>query len=343
MNRRTLLKAVSLFSLLSFGSNGVSFSNNSKPKIKPKRLKKGDKVTIIAPGSAVSSPEDHLKAEEILEKLDLKYEFAPNVKSGSGYKTRSVKERVDDIHFAFESDSKAVFCIRGGYGSASLIPEINFDKIKSNPKIFAGFSDITALHHAIYNETGLVTFHSPVLLSSFSDFTFNSLDEILFGDVEKYIIQNPEPNSIRNNDPLIVINDGEANGELVGGNLSLISSLMGSKYEIDSNDKLLFIEDVGEAPYRLHRMLTQLKLAGKFDNVKGVIIGKCDDCNSSSGSTWDLSEIEVYFDIFRSYKFPVIYGFLLGHTSNQQTLPLNLNYNLNTSKKNLVLMEKPTI
>jgi muramoyltetrapeptide carboxypeptidase len=341
MDRRSLLKSVSLFSLLSLSNFNISFAKENRKKIKPEHLKKGDKVSIIAPGSAVSSPKDHYSAIEILERLELKYEFAPNLKKGSGYKTRSIKERVDDIHFAFESNSKAVFCIRGGYGSASLIPDINIEVIRSNPKIFAGFSDITALHHSIFYQTGLITFHSPVLLSTFSELSFSSFSKIMFGDVENYTISNPTSKSVRNSNPIISINEGEAKGELVGGNLSLISSLMGSENEIETENKLLFIEDVGEPPYRLHRMLTQLRLAGKFNNLNGVIIGKCDDCNSSSGSTWDLSEIEVYFDIFKDYKFPVMYGFLLGHTGDQFTLPLNVEYAMNTNENNMKLLENP--
>lgn len=342
MNRRNILKFLAISSIFSASTTKISLgAEKSRKKLKGKPLVEGDLVSIVAPGSAVSSPDDLTYAKEILQKLDLKYEFAPNLKKGSGYKTRTISERVEDIHFAFESNSKAVFCIRGGYGSASLLPYINYEKIKSNPKIFAGYSDITALHLGIYKETGLVTFHSPVLLSNFNEITFKSFKKIIFGDTDDYTIKNPINSTIREAFPVHIINEGQAKGELTGGNLSLITSLMGTKYEIETDNKILFIEDIGEEPYKIHRMLTQLRIASKLENLRGVVIGKCIDCSRKSTGTWDQSEIEVYYDILDKYRYPIIYGLLLGHTDIQFTLPLYLNYKISTENKSISLIENP--
>ncbi|MDC1068044.1 LD-carboxypeptidase [Candidatus Kapabacteria bacterium] len=345
MDRRNLLKAIGGLTLLA--SSNKSFAiNNKQALIKPKVLSEGDKVSIIAPGSAVSSPDDHNRAIEILDKLNLKHEFAPNVKIGSGYKTRSIKERVEDLHFAFESDSKAVIAIRGGYGSASMLPYIDFNLIKRNPKIFCGYSDVTALHLAINKVVNMVTFHGPVLLSKFDNYTFENFKMALFGYSSNYAISNPKSKSLREANPITIISAGKAKGKLLGGNLSLLTSLLGSEYcpSLQNNkDRILFIEDVGEAPYKIHRMLTQLKLAGYFDSshISGLIIGKCDDCTRNSASTWDQSEMEVYYEFFNSVDFPVIHGFLIGHTSSQTTLPIGVEVEIDTDNKRVVLLEKP--
>lgn len=340
MERRNYLKLLALGGIsTSLNFSSLAAQQNLK-KIRPKRLIAGDKVGIIAPSSAVSSPDDISKAKEIIEYLDLIPVFAKNVINGTGYKTRTVNERVDDLHWAFKSkDVKAVFCIRGGYGSATLLDSIDFDLIKNNPKIFCGYSDITALHLAINKITGLITFHGPVMLSQFDNLTLDSFRNILF-EGEKLLYKNPEKTQIRNPFKTFTLSEGEATGELIGGNLSLISSLMGTPYEIETKDKILFIEDVGEEPYKLHRMLTQLKSGKKIDNLKGLVIGKCNDCKTKSNNTWDMSEIEVYQDILAGYKFPIFYGLLIGHTSSQFTLPLGIDYTIKSEDGSLLISEE---
>lgn len=340
MNRRNLIKTFSLIPIMGLTSKQV-LAQDMRIKerfIKPDKLSKGDKVTIIAPSTAVSSPDDYFRAVEILEKLNLKHEFAPNVKNGTGYKTRSIKERVEDFHYAFESDSKAVLCLRGGYGSASMLDSIDFSLVLSNPKVFVAYSDVTAIHLAL-NARGMVTFHGPILLSHFDLLTFKSFKNAFFGYNDK-IFKNPEGDGIREPYPIIKIREGIGAGKLVGGNLSLISSLEGSDYAINTKGNLLFIEDVGEEPYRIHRMLTQLKINKKLENLHGVIIGKCNDCERKSTNTWDQSELEVYFDMFSEYDYPVMYGLMAGHTSPQLTLPLNIDYELDTREGYLKILEK---
>lgn len=326
MRRRNFLGAVGAAAVLMpfTGKEQLMAQYGNVTKIKPKALKKGDTVGVIAPGSAVSSPDDYLRAEELAEYLGVKLKYAGNVKKGSGYKTRSIRERVDDIYEMFSDKSvKGVLCLRGGYGSTQLLDYIAFGIIKKNPKVFLGYSDITALHLAINKLTGLVTFHGPVMLSPFSELTANSLKKAIFTKKAIGKIQNSsEKEGIRLKHPIRTIRGGKGKGELIGGNLSLITALMGTKYELNSKGKILFIEDVGEAPYRIDRMLTQLKSAGKLQQAAGIVFGKCEDCTSgASASTWDLSLGEVLDNIFSDISVPVFYGLTFGHTKDQFTIP----------------------
>ncbi len=310
-------------------------------KIKAKKLKPGDLVAVISPATAVSDTDDIAKAIEILEYLQLKPKLSKTLLKGSGYKSRSVQERLDDLHQAFADESiKAVMPIRGGYGSAQLLDKINYDLIKKNPKVFVGYSDITAMHIAIYQNTGLVTFHGPVLLSQFNSYTMDIYKKALFGTESIGELKNPESNSIRDAYPIRIIRTGKAEGEIVGGNLSLICSLMGTPFELKFKNKILFIEDVGEEPYRIDRMLTQLRLSGKLNEAKGIIVGKCADCIQKSAiSTWDYGLAEVLDMNLSDLGIPVVYGFMLGHTAEQMTIPMGVYSELDVENEKLIIKE----
>lgn len=347
MNRRNLLKLTALSSLflLNSGTNKPTFANTSS-KIKPKKIEPGDKVALVSPASNVTDLMDVYRAQEICDKLTLNTILPKSiVKTASGYKTRSAEERVDELHQAFSDKSiKAIFTIRGGFGSAELLEKLDFDLIKSNPKILCGYSDITALLTGINKKTGLVTFHSPVMLSNFDSVTYESFQNILFKNEAYGTIDNPVSNGVRASNPTITINGGKAKGELVGGNLSLLTSLIGTPFEIETKNKIIFIEDVGEAPYRLERMLTQMRMSGLLDNIAGVVIGKCDDCTAgSSQMSWDRSELEVYNYIFADKKYPVFYGLLFGHTSTQFTIPLGISAEIDSDKGSLNILESAVI
>jgi muramoyltetrapeptide carboxypeptidase len=289
-------------------------------------------------------PDDISKAAEVIKWLGLVPVFADGLLEQIGYKTRKAELRANDFNKMFaDSSIKAVFCIRGGYGSQQILKFIDFDIVKNNPKIFLGYSDITALHLAINRFAGLITFHGPVLLSAYTNFTANALKPILFGEV-KYPLALTNPDSlsgIRKVFPMRTINEGKATGKLIGGNLSIVASLMGTKYEIDTTNKILFIEDVGEAPFRVDRMLGQLSLAGKFDKVAGIVFGKCEDCDGDE-STWDSSLGEVLDYYFKPLNIPVFYGLLFGHSINQLTIPENISAEIDSINQTLTLLESPT-
>jgi muramoyltetrapeptide carboxypeptidase len=249
--------------------------------------------------------------------------FAKSVQSGTGYKTRSRKERIEDIEKMFaDSAISAVFAIRGGYGAGELLDGIDYQLIKANPKIFAGFSDITALHLAFNKAADLITFHSPVLLSRFNEFTSSSFRKTLFSSEPIGILENPQlVSGARKIFPTRTIVSGSSDGILTGGNLTIISSLMGTPWEIDTENKILLLEDVGEEPYRIDRMLNQLRLAGKLNKARGIIFGSCTDCDRKS-NIWDLSVGEVLDKYFKPLDCPSFYGLLFGHTENQLTIPM---------------------
>lgn len=321
-----------------------SSQSASQPLIKPKPLRPGDTVAVITPSTYVSDPVQVDLAIKTVEHFGLKAKMGSNVRKRAGYLGGSIEERVADLHAAFaDPDVKGVFCIRGGYGSPQILDRLDYGLIRRNPKVFAGYSDITAMHLAIFRYAGLVTFHSPVVLSRFTDFSQRHFREAVFGGpATRTIVNPPESNPLRPAHPTRAIRPGKARGPLVGGNLTLVSTLMGTPYELDTRGKIFFLEDVGEEPYRIDRMLTQLRLAGKFDQCAAVLVGECVDCNPREfqpgfQSTFSLNE--VLEDILGTLKVPVLSGLLIGHTNDQATLPLGVMAELDTAAASLTVLE----
>jgi muramoyltetrapeptide carboxypeptidase len=315
--------------------------------IKPPALRPGDTVGLITPASYVSDPDRLALAARTIDYFGLKMKLGKNVGKRSGYLAGSEEERLEDLHGMFSDDTvKAVFAIRGGYGSAHLLDRIDYALIRRNPKIFLGYSDITALHLAILKRAGLVTFHGPIVLSPFTDYTQRWFRRALFEPKPLGTIGNPpESNRLRPAHILRTIRPGRAKGPLAGGNLTLISTTMGTPYEIETQGRILFLEDVDEQPYSVDRMLTQLRLAGKLDAAAGVVFGECDNCRPrdykpSFESTLSLGE--VLDNILGTLKIPVLSGLTIGHTSDQLTLPLGVAATLDTAKGELVLEEAAT-
>lgn len=316
--------------------------------LKPRVLKQGDTVGLITPSTFVSDPEDIETAARTMDYFGLKVKWGKNVRKRSGYLGGSIEERVSDLHAMFaDPDVKGIFCIRGGYGSAQLLPAIDYDLIRRNPKIFIGYSDITALHLAIGKKTGLVTFHGPVALSGFSDYTQKFYKKALFEATPIGAVTNPpETNKLRPKHKLRTVRPGTARGRLVGGNLTLIATTMGSPYEIETAGRILFIEDVGEEPYSMDRMLTQLRIAGKLEKAAGIVFGECAGCTSKKydpSFTNSFTLGEVVDEILGKLKIPVLSGLTIGHTEDQLTLPEGVMAFLDADKGELVIEESATI
>ncbi|MDT7604721.1 MAG: muramoyltetrapeptide carboxypeptidase [Acidobacteriota bacterium] len=346
MNRRNFLRATGATTLtlpLAPRLSSAAQTNTGK-LIKPKALRAGDVVGVIAPGTAVPDPDRLALVEPTLKFFGLRARLGKYVATGSGHVTRTVSERLDDLHAMFRDPGvSAVFCIRGGYGSMQLLDRIDYDLIRRNPKVFLGYSDITALHLAINRHAGLVTFHGPIVLSSFTDYTQQNFRRALFDARPAGKLTNPaESNALRPEHPLRTIHSGTATGQLVGGNLSLVTALMGTPYEIETRGRILFLEDVGEEPYRIDRMLTQLRLAGKLDQAAGIVFGECSECAPADykpSFAWDATLGEVLDNILGSARVPVFTGLTIGHTADQLTLPLGVNATLNADEKTLELKE----
>jgi muramoyltetrapeptide carboxypeptidase len=316
--------------------------------LRPPALKPGDTIGLITPATYVSDPDRIALALRTIEYFGLKPKLAANVRKRNGYLGGTVEQRLDDLHTMFRDTSvNAVFCLRGGYGSGQLLDRIDYDLIRRNPKIFIGYSDITAMHLAIQKMSGLVTFHGPVVMSRFSDYTQKHFRKALFETTPIGEVTNPpDSNPLRPAHVLRTVRPGKARGRLVGGNLSLILSLMGTPYEIDTKGKILFVEDVGEEPYSLDRMLTNLRLAGKLKSAAGIIFGECSGCHARDfqpGFESSLSVGEVVDDIFGTLDIPVLSGLTIGHTDDQLTLPMNVMASLDADSGKLVLEESGVV
>lgn len=317
--------------------------------LKPKVLQKGDTVGLITPSTAVTDPERLRTVERTVRYFDLTPKWGANVGKRAGYLGGSVQERIDDLHSMFSDNSvKAVLCMRGGYGSGQLLRQIDYGLITRNPKIFVGYSDITAMHLAIHRMTGLVTFHGPVPTSAFTPFTQTAYRNALFETRALGALTNPaESNSLRPNHTLRPVRPGSARGRLIGGNLSLIAATMGTPYEIDTRGRILFIEDVDEQPYSIDRMLTQLRLAGKLEQAAGIVFGECHDCRPKeyqpSFVEGTFTTAEVVDRILGDLRIPVLSGLTIGHTDDQLTLPLGVMAALDADKGTLTIEEPATV
>jgi muramoyltetrapeptide carboxypeptidase len=312
--------------------------------LKPRVLKPGDTVGLITPATYVTDPDRFEMARRLAAALQLKTKLGRNVKKRAGYLGGSVEERIADLHEMFaDPEVKAIFALRGGYGSGQILDRIDFDLVRKNPKIFAGYSDITAMHLALHRYTGLVTFHGPVALSRFSDFTFEHFRRALFDARPLGKLANPaDANPLRPRHLTRAIRGGKARGPLIGGNLSLIAATMGTPFEIQTEGRILFIEDVDEQPYSMDRMLTQLRLAGKFRNLRGLVLGECSDCRPrdfkpSFENTFSLNE--VLDNIVGDLKVPVLSGLVIGHTEDQLTLPIGVEAELDADAATLTVLE----
>ena len=339
MRRRSFLASLS----------AVALASPPPPRlIRPKALRAGDTVGLITPSTFVSDPDRLELARRTVEYFGLKPKFGRNVRKREGYLGGSIEERVEDLHAMFRDPGvQGIFAIRGGYGSEQLLDHLDYALIRRNPKIFLGFSDITALHLAINKLSGLVTFHGPVALSGFSDYTQEWFRKALFSTEPLGVVANPpEKNALRPAHTLRTVRPGRGTGPLIGGNLTLVSTTMGTPYEIETRGRIVFLEDVGEEPYRIDRMLTQLHLAGKFTGAAGVIIGECHQCapaefEPSFNSTFLLGEI--LDRILGKLPIPVLSGLTFGHTDDQVTLPEGITATLDAGKQVLDLTEPATV
>ncbi|MFY0652001.1 MAG: LD-carboxypeptidase [Cyclobacteriaceae bacterium] len=347
MRRRKFFKssALALGATSVFGTKAVALPrfNDSLPIIKPKKLEKGDTIGLITPASAVNR-QSFEKAIENLEGFGFRVKYSENMRVKKGFLAGTDQQRLKDIHTMFEDgEVKGVVCARGGYGSGRLLPHIDYELIKSNPKVLVGYSDITALLFAVHAKTGLVCFHGPVGASEYSDFTTDQFKKVLLkgkGNVKVSRPKDWKQLEEKEFEPL-VINDGIAAGSLVGGNLSLMVSVMGTSYDLSYKNKLVFIEDIGESPYRVDRMLTQLLNAGKLQESSGIALGVFNGCETKPddpGYDQSLSLKEVLEDRLSSLKIPVVYGLPIGHIDDNATLPFGIEAELDTENVTLKIL-----
>jgi len=325
MYRRDFLGGAMVASLLAFGGAGRALAASpAHTRLLPPALRPGDMVGLVSPSSAT---DDSLKlqlAAEVMQALGFRVRAGEHYAARRGHLAGTDAERAGDINRMFaDPEVKAVVCVRGGAGAARLLPLLDYGLIRRNPKVLLGYSDITALHCAIQARTGLVTFHGPIGAGSWNSFVVDQFRR-LFLQRELLEYRNPAPDEdelVQRGNRTMAIHGGRARGPLLGGNLSVLVGLAGSPYLPAFDGAILFLEDVEEAPYRVDRMLTTLKLAGVLDRIAGFIFGQCTDCDPGAGHG-SLSIEQVLDDHIRPLGIPAYRGALIGHLREQFIVPV---------------------
>jgi muramoyltetrapeptide carboxypeptidase len=300
--------------------------NSSYPSIvKPARLRKGDLAGILSPAGPVEEAE--LQAGiRFLEESGYRVRLGRHALDKSGYLAGDDSARLDDLHAMFgDPEVRAIFCTRGGYGAMRLLDRIQYDVIREDPKIFAGFSDITALLLSFFRRAGLITFHGPMVrqVKDIGSHSFAALLETV-GSSELHSLEFPEAR---------VLVDGEAEGLLIGGNLCLISHLVGTSFLPSFEESILFLEDTGEPLYRIDRMITQLRLSGYLEGISGLIAGTFKGC----GERTAIDNLLV--DKVRNLHIPVLSGVPIGHGASNVPIPIGVRARLDATSRSLRLKE----
>lgn len=313
---------------------------------KPKSLKNGDKIAVVAPSSATDLQSVEKGKQKIIA-MGLNPVMFPTCYTNYGHLSAPDLDRAKDINDAFKDESiKGIICLRGGYGTPRILNMLDYEMIAANPKVFVGFSDITALHIAFNQVCHMTTFHGPMATSNFVKFNNDNIEfeQYTYGSLHKNIFTNEPAGEHANpkDESLKGINRGKAEGSLIGGNLTLLVSTMGSKYELDTRNKILFIEEVNEPIYKIDRMLTTLALAGKFEQCAGIIFGTFTGCEREEKAYeggLDLTLEEVINNTVVPFDKPIISNFKAGHSFPQPTLPLGTNVKIDADLNKVIFTE----
>jgi len=309
--------------------------------IKPRRLVPGATVGLVSPAGVTWNPDEITIAQETVAALGLKCKVGAHVLDRYGYLAGKDADRAADLNAMFKDPAvDAIFCLRGGWGCNRLLPLLDFQAIAANPKILLGYSDVTTLLLAIYAKTGLVTFHGPMGESAWNGFSLAFCKRILF-DAEPVLMENPHvtgDNLVVTKDRVQTITPGTASGRLLGGNLTVLGSMLGSDYLPDWSGAILFLEDTHEGIYRIDRMLTQLKLGGVLDRISGFVFGKCTDCKPGDGYG-SLTLEEVLDDHVKPLKIPAWSGAMIGHIDHKFTVPEGVLAMMDADRGTLTMLE----
>jgi muramoyltetrapeptide carboxypeptidase len=347
MLRKDFLKTIpAAAAVLTVPLNGIK--NIPGQVIKPHRLQPGDTIGIIAPGSYITEKELS-DSEENLKKLGFNVFYTKNILAKYGYLAGTDNQRAADVHEMFSNkDIKGIICARGGYGCARLLPLLNYKLIENNPKVICGYSDVTALLYGIYSQTGLVCFHGPVGISTYNDYSTECFNRVLVNPENREVFHSMPEENLTENYRLKVIAGGKCRGITAGGNLSIVTSMAGTPYDIDTDGKIVFLEETGEEPYRIDRMLTQLLQSGKLNKAAGVVMGIFSKCEpkvkeGEADNAESFTLMEVLADRLGGLNIPVIYGMSFGHVTNKMTIPVGIEMELDTADASLTLAEPAVI
>lgn len=326
MDRRTFTKSGIIIGsgLVSTAGNALhSAASVSAKTITPVGLKVGDKIGVIAPSSRLKQEQIDTAVKQI-EGFGMVPVLSKHVAAHNGYLAGKDDERADDINEMFADKSiKAIWCGRGGYGSTRILHMLDYKAIKKNPKPFIGYSDISAYHIAMYQKTGLITFHGPIPSGMMKGNTLEEFQKLFFmnqpidydfkkmtlvGDTTKY-------------DVLETLRPGIAKGRLMGGNLTVVSSMVGMPYAPDFKDTIAFFEDIEEQPYRIDRMLTQLIHGSNLGKAKGILLGQFTNCQAKDPEN-SFTLVEALKDRLLPLGIPILAGAPFGHVPDNLTIPV---------------------
>lgn len=356
MNRRSFIGAgigLTVASIIpqSLQAKKTKHSTKKKPLeiIKPPRLKPGDTIGLVAPAWKLTGNQLQ-NAIKHMETFGFKTYHTARVTGSYGYFSNTDEERAADINEMFANPNiDGILCIRGGYGCARILDMIDYDMIRKNPKVFQGYSDITALGNAITQQTGLVTFHGPQATTIYREYNTYQFKNVVMNPSDRYLIENAEGDLERAKENSVseryTIVPGQATGLLAGGNLMLVSSAVGTSWEVDLKDKIVFFEEVDEEPYRIDGMLTQLINSGKLQQAAGIVFGICIGCerpdDSEAPDSFTLRE--VIEDRLKPLGIPAAYGLSFGHNIHNMTLPVSIRAKFDADTMQLELLERAVV
>jgi muramoyltetrapeptide carboxypeptidase len=347
MKRRRFLKTAGLAGVAA-GWPGLAESRTTsagaaKPHnpVKPKRLKAGDTVALVSPSGATATRFEVTLVKENMEALGFKVKFGDHLLDRYGYLGGTDEDRAADLTAQF-ADPKVsgIVAMKGGWGCARMLPHLDYDLIRANPKVFIGYSDITALLLGLYAKTGLVGFHGPIGLDPWNSFTVGWFRRVIM-DGEAVVMRNaadPTDRLTPREHRVQTIFPGETSGVLLGGCLSIVSTILGTPYVPSWKDAILFVEDVNEEIYRIDRMLTHLKLAGVLDQARGFIFGRCTDCGPGQGYG-ALTLEQVLDDHIKPLGIPAWYGSMIGHIPMKFTIPVGVPARIDAVEGTIALLE----
>lgn len=306
----------------------------SDSSLKPPRLQKGDTIGVVAPASPMK-PERLQKGVKYLKNLGYQVKLGESVEQVHGYLAGIDEARVADLNNMFaDSAVKAVFCVRGGYGTPRILPQIDYDLIQKNPKIFLGYSDITALQLAIYAKTSLVSFSGPMVAVEMG-MGIETPTENHFWQAVTSGKESLDFDGIKTD--IKILNSGKAEGRLLGGNFAMICSLLGTPYLPDLNNAILFLEDVGETPYKIDRFLSQLKNAGELSKISALVLGYFTDSEPTNGPSLTIEQLVT--ELTSELNIPIISNFPYGHVDVKYTMPVGALARLDADVGKLQIIE----
>lgn len=297
---------------------------------KPVSLKRGGKIGVIATAGCVDDA-SLTAGIGVIKRAGFEVELSRGVRNAKGYLAGEGKGRAEDLQeFFTRPDIDAILCARGGFGSIQLLPWLDPETLHSHPKIFVGYSDVSILLNWLLQKCGLVTFHGPMVAMEMAQGLKGRTEEhfwrTLLGEKRKWEFEIDE-----------VVRPGRAEAGMVGGCLSVLVTTLGTPYEIDTSGRLLFLEDIGEKPYRIERMLTHLKMAGKLENPSGVVFGDFTQCEGEGARGLR----QIIAELFRDAPYPVVTGLAAGHGEENLLLPFGVKMALDAGRATLSLLEAP--